>query len=1099
MKQVSKRLSWILTFVMIMSMIIPIGSVWAEDNNAVTVTVLGTSDLHANIATFDYYTQKEAQQGIAKVYSVVKDLRGKNPNTILLDNGDTIQGTPFAQYYLDNFNSKTEAKIEHPMMKIMNMMKYDAWTLGNHEFNYGLELLGKIMSDADFPILSGNIYKADGTSFVKPYIIKEFNGVRIGILGFTTTGVTTWDKNNVKDLQFKDIVEEGKKWVKVLKETEQADAIIVSAHSGIEKAGDVLNEDQVKALAAACPEITAILSGHAHADVGGQTENGVLIVQPKKWGQRVSEIDLTFEKTDGKWAVTKKDSKNIDVKDYEPSKEVLDLVKTDIDAVDTLVNTIIGKSTAEFSGIGQQIKDTALVDLIQEVQMYYGNADVSIAASFNDSSRIPEGDVKISDINALYVYENWLNVTEMTGKQLKDFIEYSARYFSRIKPGDDLITFDPNVPGYNYDMIQGVNYQLDLTQPAGQRVVNLTFKGAPVTDAQTFRVALNNYRYSGGGGHMAAIGLTQPKNLYDSAVSLGDDGQIRTLIIEYIKEKGTISPVVDNNYNLITVPTDRYTAAAGDTLESVAKKYGKTTEELLPVNNLTAKDANTALLAGRIIFIPKEKTVKKISIMSVNDFHGTLAEAGKNPGVSKLVGYFKAQEKLNKEGTLILSAGDMFQGSADSNLMYGKPVAAAMNVAGFDAMVLGNHEFDWGVDKLIERIDQSDFPYLAANLLEKSTGKVPDFVEPYIIVNKKDVKIGIIGIVTPETASKVKPEIVEPYDFKNPAEAVNALVPEVKEAGADIVVVLSHLGAFQDSKTGEITGEAADFAKAVTGVDAIIAGHTHATVSGTVNGIPIVEAYYNGRSAGHLDIYYDIKDKKVVEVIPSVDGNIIKASPDAKIVSYFNYIQSLIGPIKNEVIGKATADFPHSPKDTQTTLLGNWVTDVMRKAVNADIAIQNGGGLRRDLPAGNITMGLMYEIMPFDNTLFTVDLNGKQVKAAIEHGIMSEEMNPGQFSGLKVQYDSTKPAGQRIVKITTSDGKPLVDTQIYKVVTNDFQATGGDKYTMFLEGENSIDTSIPVRDVLVNEIKGNGTISPVDDGRLIDISKISMITYKLAA
>lgn len=197
--------------------------------------------------------------------------------------------------------------------------------------------------------------------------------------------------------------------------------------------------------------------------------------------------------------------------------------------------------------------------------MYPSQHPLTTAAEY------PEGDVKISDINALYVYENWLNVTEMTGKQLRDYIEFSANYFNQIKPGDELITFDPNVPGYNYDMVQGVNYQLDLTQPAGQRVANLTFKGAPVADTQTFRVALNDYRYSGGGGHMGAIGLTQPKNLYDSLVSLGDNGQIRTLIINYIKEKGTISPVVDNNYNLITVPTDRYTATAGDTLESIAK------------------------------------------------------------------------------------------------------------------------------------------------------------------------------------------------------------------------------------------------------------------------------------------------------------------------------------------------------------------------------------------------------------------------------------------------------------------------------------------------------------------------------------------------
>ncbi|HYF83927.1 MAG TPA: 5'-nucleotidase C-terminal domain-containing protein [Clostridia bacterium] len=1099
MKQVSKRLSWMLTLIMILSMLLPMGSIWAEDSNAVTVTILGTSDLHANIATFDYYTQKEAQQGIAKVYSVVKDVRGKNPNTILIDNGDTIQGTPFAQYYLDNFNSKTEAKIEHPMMKIMNMMKYDSWTLGNHEFNYGVKLLEKIMGDAKFPVISANIYNTDGTNYVKPYIIKEINGIKIGILGFTTTGVSTWDKNNVKDLQFKDIVEEGKKWVKVLKETEKVDAIVVSAHSGIEKKGDVLNEDQVKALAAACPEITAILSGHAHSDIGGQTENGVLIVQPKKWGQKVSEIDLTFEKADGKWAVTKKDSKNIDVKDYEPAKEVLDIVKTDIDVVDTMVNTIIGKSTEEFSGIDQQIKDTALVDLIQNVQMYYGKADVSIAASFNDSSRIPKGDVKVSDINALYVYENWLNVTEMTGKQLKDYIEFSANYFNQIKPGDELITFDPNVPGYNYDMIQGVNYQLDITQPAGKRVVNLTFKGQPVSDTLTFKVALNNYRFGGGGGHMAAIGLTQPKNLYDSQVTLGDDGQIRTLIINYIKENKTISPVVDNNYNLITVPTDRYTAIAGDTLESVAKKYGKTAEELLSVNNMTAKDANTALLAGRVIFIPKEKTVKKISILTSNDFHGLLAGGGSDPGIAKLVGNLKAQEKLNKEGTLILSAGDMFQGSADSNLMYGKPVVAAMNTAGFDAMVLGNHEFDWGLDKLKARIASSNFSYLGANLIDKATGKTADFVKPYTIVNKNGINVGIIGIVTPDTATKTKPEMVAPYEFRDSAVVVNALVPEVKAAGAEVVVVLSHLGAFQDSKTGEITGEAADLAKAVTGVDAIISGHTHTTVSGTVNNIPIVQAYKNGRSVGHLDIYFDIKDKKVVEVIPSVDGSITKASADVNTTVWFNYIQSVIGPIKNEVLGKAAADFTHSPKDTQTTLLGNWACDVMKKAVKADIAIQNGGGLRRDLPAGVVTMGLLYEIMPFDNTLFTMDLTGKQVKASIEHGIMSPDFHPGQFSGLMVKYDSKKPAGERIIEITLADGTPLQDEKLYKVVTNDFQADGGDKYIMFKDGQNRYNTNIPVRDVLVNEIKAQGTITPVDDNRLTDVNKTSMIMFRMAA
>ncbi|HYE08655.1 MAG TPA: 5'-nucleotidase C-terminal domain-containing protein, partial [Patescibacteria group bacterium] len=217
------------------------------------------------------------------------------------------------------------------------------------------------------------------------------------------------------------------------------------------------------------------------------------------------------------------------------------------------------------------------------------------------------------------------------------------------------------------------------------------------------------------------------------------------------------------------------------------------------------------------------------------------------------------------------------------------------------------------------------------------------------------------------------------------------------------------------------------------------------------------------------------------------------------VTGWYKLISSRIAPVKNEELGNAAADFPHSPKDTQTTLLGNWACDVMRKAVNADIAIQNGGGLRRDLPAGVITMGLLYEIMPFDNTLFTMDLTGKQVKASIEHGIMSPDFNPGQFSGLLVKYDSTKPAGERIVEIKLADGTPLQDEKLYKVVTNDFQADGGDKYTMFKEGQNRYNTNIPVRDVLVDEIKAQKTITPVDDNRLIDVNKTSMIMFRIAA
>ncbi|MDF2592421.1 MAG: 5-nucleotidase, partial [Clostridia bacterium] len=224
----------------------------------------------------------------------------------------------------------------------------------------------------------------------------------------------------------------------------------------------------------------------------------------------------------------------------------------------------------------------------------------------------------------------------------------------------------------------------------------------------------------------------------------------------------------------------------------------------------------------------------------------------------------------------------------------GNPVMAIMNDIGFEAMSIGNHEFDWGLEKLQGLSDKADFPFLAANIVMKGTNTTPKFAEKYVIVKRDGLNIGIIGLATPETLSKTKAENVAAYDFKNPAETVNALVPELKKAGADIVVVLSHLGAAQDSKTQVITGEAAELAKAVTGVDAIIAGHSHLTVAGRVNNIPIVQAYYNGRSVGHIDLIVDSATKQIVENNVYVDNTVVSATEDSRVKSWFEFAAASI-------------------------------------------------------------------------------------------------------------------------------------------------------------------------------------------------------------
>lgn len=1098
MKRSFKRLSWMLTLVMILSMLLPLGSVWAEDSNAVTITVLGSTDLHGRIYPWEYATDSEdIDAGMAKIRTLVKQEKAANPNTILIDTGDTLQDN-----MMDIFNDKPV----HPMMEGLNYMGYDTWTLGNHEFNFGLDFLNKNIAAFKGKVLAANIYKEDGTRFVEPYAIFEKSGVRVAVVGLITPNIPRWEAStpdHFKGLKFTDPVEEAKKVVKELEG--KYDVLVGAFHMG--DTPEYEKTDGALPIAEACPEFDVIFTGHKHARFDDITSsNGVKLIEAGNYGWALAKADIKVEKSAEGWTVKEVTTKNLPTDKIAADAEMLEQFKWVHDNTRAEANKVIGKITADFiDGVDYltggdkvetmataQVQDTAVVDLINEVQTYYAKAQISSAALFTNDSNLKKGDFKKKDVANIYKYENTLMGVNITGKNLKAYMEWSANYYNTYREGDLAPGFNANVRGYNYDMFSGVKYEIDITKPAGSRIVNLTYNGQPIDDNKIYKLAVNNYRF----GTLLSLKLIKAEDkYYDSQVEFGDAGRVRDLIIKYVKEnlKGKLEPKVDNNWKIVGA---NYDHPLRD--EIIAKvKAGK-------IRIPTSIDGRTlnvrALNVDDVAKLGEVKGTTVITLLTANDFHGTLTGDGKkNPGISKFVNFLINEEKKNPNGTLILSAGDMFQGSADSNLLYGQPVVTAMNYAGFDAMVLGNHEFDWGLDKLQARMDQSDFPYLAANLVEKSTGKTPDFVKPYVLVNKNGINVGIIGIVTPETATKTKPELVAPYDFKNPAEVVNALVPEVRKAGADIVVVLSHLGAFQNSKTGEITGEAAELAKAVTGVDAIIAGHTHTTVSGTVNNIPIVEAYYNGRSVGVVDIFINTDTKAVVKKTQYVDASVVNAPESANVTAWFNLVQSLIGPVKNQVIGKATADFPHSPDETQTTLLGNWVTDVMRKAVNADIAIQNGGGLRRDLPAGNITMGLLYEIMPFDNTLFTMDLTGAQVRAAIEHGIMSEDFKPGQFSGVMVKYDSTKEAGSRIVEIKLVDGTPLDDSKIYKVVTNDFQAGGGDKYTMFLEGKNGKDTAIPVRDVLVNEIKAKGTISPADDERLIDVSKTSMIFFDMAA
>jgi len=478
--------------------------------------------------------------------------------------------------------------------------------------------------------------------------------------------------------------------------------------------------------------------------------------------------------------------------------------------------------------------------------------------------------------------------------------------------------------------------------------------------------------------------------------------------------------------------------------------------------------------------------IVRLDILAVNDFHGALAAADRNPGAAVLAAYLKAERAKNPAGTLMLSAGDMFQGSPDSNLLYGKTVVAFMNEVRFDAMALGNHEFDWGLDILRERMAQAAFPMLAANIIDKASGRPAGLVPPYIILERQGIKIAVVGLTTPDTAVTTNPRHVERLLFADPGATLRALLPELKAKGAAVIVVLGHLASYPGE---EPTGEAAVVAK-TGGVAAVISGHSHLKVAGKTAGVPVVQAYYNGRSVAAVRLAVNAASGEILGATAEVKDVPADLVPDTATAAIVAASQQEIAPVKGLILGRAAEALAHDRY--QLSPLGQWATDAMRAAAQADIAFCNGGGLRTGLAAGAVTLGDLYAVMPFDNNLFVASMTGAQVLAALEHGIANEKFGMLQFSGLRVEYDRHAPAGRRVVAATLADGSPLEHERVYSVAVSDFLVAGGDEYDMIKAAERHTDTFRQLRDVLAEAVRKAGVIRFRSDDRLRDVTRASL-------
>ncbi len=555
----------------------------ANAQEPTTITILETSDLHGHIYNWDFFGNKEADQGLAVVSTLVKQERAADPDLLLLDAGDTIQGTPLIYYY----NTQKPDEVS-PMAAVMNALKYDAMTIGNHEYNYGQGVLDKFISEAQFPVLSANVRNTDGSDKYLPYVIKEVKGVKVGILGLTTVGIPVWEKSeNIAGLRFDEAVETAKTYIPQMK-AEGATVIIALSHSGthVEPAdtraegawttdytgwvdkgyADVPDQNFIIKLAEAVPEIDVILAGHAHATIPQAMINGVLIAEPYRWGSGVSKVTL---KVDADGNATEKASEFLSSAEVAPDQEILDLAKPYQDTALAYVSSTIGTATGDFPGAYEaRWQDGPLADFINAVQLKMAEeagypAEVSLAAIFNNTGQFKQGPITMADVYGIYQYDNTLYVLEVTGDILKRALEHDAQYWVQYDPNnppangpEGLVAGD--VRDYNWDMYSGIEYKIDISKPAGERVVELMYQGQPVTPDQKFVLAINNYRAGGGGGYSM---FTEGEVLWKSM------SEIRDYMTEYIQAKGTIDPQAYYVQNWSLLPESVYQGAAAPAAE----------------------------------------------------------------------------------------------------------------------------------------------------------------------------------------------------------------------------------------------------------------------------------------------------------------------------------------------------------------------------------------------------------------------------------------------------------------------------------------------------------------------------------------------------
>ncbi|MBA3258096.1 MAG: 5'-nucleotidase C-terminal domain-containing protein [Gemmatimonadales bacterium] len=965
----------------------------AQAPDSAHVVLVATTDVHGRTTGWNYLAHRPAAGGLARVAPVVDSLRRRYPGqVVVLDAGDLLQGDPFATYH-----ARVQPRTPHPVIEAMNLVGYDAATPGNHDFDFGIPALYRALGDAAFPYVSANIYAERGDTLVfPPFRVLQRQGVRIGVAGFTTPGVMVWDRSQLKGkLRVAPIDRTARATLDALRRS--ADLAVVLIHSGMDGPStyDTIGigaEHDAASLAKLPVRPDVVVVGHSHREMADSVLNGVHFVQPRRNAEGVSVVHVDLRRIDGRWRVTRTRAEAVPLADRVPSALVTERLAASHAAVQAWVDQPLGVAGVPLRATAARARPTPLLDFVLEVQRRRAGADLASAPAFDLRAGFDADTIRRGHLLSLYPYDNTLRAVRISGNQLRAYLEWSARYFLVDPAGR--VAINHSVPGYDYDLVRGARYDIDLLRPLGARIRNLSVRGRPVQPSDSFTLALNSHRQTGAGGYGMLRGAPV---VYDRNENIPD------LLVEEIRTRGGLDPSTVEPSEWRIVPEVAATA--------VRRLFGVAPNP----EPVSPRDA----VALRIV--------------ATADLHGDL--------LRRAAPLVRAMDSLAADcacPTLRLDAGDAMQGGLASSATDGGAVLETLDRMGYAAGTLGDRDFDWPLDTLRRRVGASRHPWVAANVFDSSSGRRPDWLIPFRTVEAAGMRVAVIGYVTPATKTTQPPERTRGLRFGEGELALHDVLKEVRASRPNLTVLLAHAGARCDSMVCE--GEVIRLAEQLggSGVDLILTGHSHRTVDARIARMLVVGTD-GGGSVAVVDLVKTSSGGRELRARIDPVSRDAPPPPGSPLAAALNLLARRTDSLERRVAAQLKR--PLMRRGDQHAL-GALIAEARRNVARADFGLVRNEAIRADLPAGPATYARLARVEPAGADLVRLTLTGAQLRSLLEQAVAGAGGPAVHFAGATVRYDPRARPGRRIKSIALGGNRKLRPADRYTLVTDDSTAAG---------------------------------------------------------